>query len=183
MPTTDVIHTLRKTRSPIPSLRLPRRSGIYAIYLKEGSSLEGINIEHDKPIYIGSTSNLAERALEHHLNSDSTGFSTVRRTIGAMMKSEFQLRAIPRRSGPANSNFVNYKFFPAGENLLTRWMQENIEIGFCPIFELDDCKIIEKELIKTFHPALNLTGWKNTYRPRIELLRKACADEARNYAG
>ena len=42
---------------------------------------------------------------------------------------------------------------------------------------------IEKELIKTFHPALNLTGWKNIYRPRVELLRKACADEARNYAG
>lgn len=177
MDTETVIANLKKTRSTIGYQKIPNRSGIYAIYLKEGSDIKGYSISVDGFIYIGSTVNLKDRGYENHFNSDSTGFSTLRRTIGAIMKEELGIKAIPRRSGASETNFINYKFFGNGDNLLTNWMINNLEIGFCPIFE--DYEKIEKLLIVLLQPILNLKGWDNPYKRRIMELRNKCAIEAR----
>ena len=145
-----VIGELRRTRGPIGTHGFPKKSGIYALFLKKGSDLKGYSVTNDGLIYIGSTDNLAERAQENHFNSDSTGFSTLRRTLGAIMKEDFSLRTIPRSPGPSETNYKNYKFIATGERLLTDWMRNNLEIGYCSIFE--DYEKIEKEMLKSLCP-------------------------------
>ena len=177
----EVVQLLLKTRASIRDIRAPQRSGIYALYLKKGSKIESLGLQSNTLLYIGSSSNLAERGHENHFNSDSTGFSTVRRTFGAIQKSNFNMKAIPRSPGNSNTNITNYKFLPEGEKRLTEWMTNNLEIGMCPIFE--NYKYIEKGLINHLHPPLNLTGWVNPLRQKIMSLRKICSDEARKNAG
>ena len=176
----EALQILLKTRDSIREIRAPRRSGIYALFIKSGSRIESVGILTDTFLYLGSSSNLAERGHENHFNSDSTGFSTVRRTIGAILKGNLNLRAVPRSRGDSNTNKTNYKFLPEGEKRLTEWMTNNLEIGMCPIFE--GYKDIEKELIILLQPPLNITGWANPLRQKIMSLRKICSDEAREYA-
>ncbi len=173
----EVVGELRRTRGSIGTHNFPKKSGIYALFLKKGSGLKGYSVTDDGLIYIGSTDNLAERALENHFNSDSTGFSTLRRTLGAIMKEDFSLKTIPRSPGPSETNYKNYKFIATGERLLTDWMRNNLEIGYCPIFE--DYENIEKEMLKSLCPILNLKGCDNPYKKQIMALRKICSEEAK----
>ncbi|RJO60958.1 hypothetical protein C4544_04095 [candidate division WS5 bacterium] len=172
-----VIEELKRTRGPIGSHSFPKRSGIYALFLKKGSDLKEYSVTGDGLIYIGSTDNLSERAQENHFNSDSTGFSTIRRTLGAIMKEDFDLKTIPRSPGPSETNYKNYKFIAVGEKLLTDWMRNNLEIGYCPIFE--DYEKIEKKMLKFLCPILNLKGCDNPYKKQIMALRKICSEEAK----
>jgi len=176
----EVTQALLKTRASIRDIRAPQRSGIYAIYLKNESNIELLGLEGGALLYVGSSLNLAKRGHENHFNSDSTGFSTVRRTFGAIKKSDFNLKAIPRSNGKSNTNITNYKFIQEGEKQLTEWMMNNLEIGMCPIFE--DYEEIEKKLISLLQPPLNLTGWANPLRSKIMNLRKYCSDEAKKNA-
>ena len=176
-----VIGELRRTRGSIGTHSFPKKSGIYALFLKKGSDLKGYSVPDDGLIYVGSTDNLAERAHENHFNSDSTGFSTLRRTIGAIMKEDFSLKSIPRSPGPSETNFKNYKFLATGEKLLTDWMRNNLEIGYCSIFE--DYENVEKEMLKSLRPILNLKGCDNTYKKQIMELRKLCSEEAKRNRG
>jgi hypothetical protein len=177
----EIITYLEKTKSNIKALRLPQRSGIYAIYLYFGSEIKLLNIKGGSLLYVGSTNNLAERVHEIHFNPDSTGFSTVRRTFGALLKKDLDLKAVPRSSGPSGSNINNYKFFQEGEKRLTHWMVTNLEVGTCPVFE--GYEELEKKLIKELCPPLSLKGWKNPLKNKIMELRKECAAEALKNAG
>ena len=172
-----VIGELKRTRGSIGSHSFPKKSGIYALFLKKGSDLKGYTVPDDNLIYIGSTDNLAERAQENHFNSDSTGFSTLRRTIGAIMKEVFSLKSIPRSHGISETNYKNYKFIATGERLLTDWMRNNLEIGYYSVFE--DYEKIEKEMLKSLRPILNLKGCDNHYKKQIMALRKICSEEAK----
>ena len=69
-----VIGELKRTRGSIGSHSFPKKSGIYALFLKKGSDLKGYTVPDDNLIYIGSTDNLAERAQENHFNSDRIRF-------------------------------------------------------------------------------------------------------------
>jgi len=93
------------------------------------------------------------------------------------MKEDFNLTTIPRSSGTSETNYMNYKFIATGEKLLTDWMRNNLEIGYCSIFE--DYENIEKEMLKYLRPILNLRGCDNPYKKQIMALRKICSEEAR----
>ena len=172
----EIAQKLRETRKPISLAEVPSKCGVYGAFLKAPEDLKGFSKNTDGLIYIGSSSDLREREFEHHLNSENTGFSTLRRSIGAIFKEDFGLKAIPRSSGPSKTNVRNYKFLPEGEEKLTNWMTDNLGVGICP---LGNYESIEKCLISFLMPSLNLTGWDSPYRKEIKALRKKCVDEAR----
>ncbi len=177
MDSNELLEALRATSGPIGQLKVPSDSGVYAWFLQNGVILPGFTVPSDRLIYVGSSSSLAQRQYETHFNSRQTGFSTIRRTLGALLKEELQLTTRPRGRGKTPQDFYCYRFEPDGEERLTTWMQETIQVGICPTGSYE---AVEDELISTALPLLNLKGSANPDAREIKRLRKVCADEARS---
>lgn len=146
---------------------LPPKAGVYGILLN-ASSLPGLDCEG--LVYIGKARNLARRG---HFETDNTSRSTLRRTLGALLKRAIRLRAYARNPNDAS----HYRFNENGEKALTEWMNSNLHIGFSIV--VDDIDEIEKRLIRYCEPALNLSHWMNPQSARIRDLRNKCSEEAR----
>jgi len=168
----DVVACLRETHCFIDELQAPSEAGIYGVFACFPGILAPFPVGNDGLIYIGVSSNLAERECEHHFSSDRTGFSTLRRTLGAILREKLCLVPIPRSPG---SRGCVYRFESEGEDRLTDWMRANLEVGVCCT---GDPKMVECELIALLKPVLNLTKWQNPHRKEIKRLRKQCADDA-----
>lgn len=173
----EIINNLNQSRSKPNNLNVKGSPGLYAIFLNDQRKLDPEAEEKEIVLYVGSSSDLKAREFESHFTSENTGFSTLRRSIGAILKDELNLSAYPRSSGSSESNIRNYKFNSDGEDRLTDWMMENLEIGVCPLVNYQDT---EKEVINKLQPLLNLTHWDNPNRKQIKRLRKECAEEAKN---
>jgi len=68
------------------------------------------------------------------------------------------LSAIPRSAGASESNVRCYRFVKDGEERLTEWMREKLEVGVC---EAGSPEALEADLITSMKPLLNLKGWSN----------------------
>ena len=148
--------------------------GVYAIFAKTPDCLAGIVLPQNGLVYVGLSGNLAKR---NHFKADHSGFSSPRRSFGALLKSELRLTAEPRSPGRSKANYERYRFGGNGERRLSAWMRCSL---MCAIHPFDgDCAILEKRLIKENEPPLNLTGWCNPQKARIQELRKACREEAK----
>ncbi|MGD8414701.1 MAG: hypothetical protein PVF33_10735, partial [Candidatus Latescibacterota bacterium] len=172
-----LVEELDSSRAKPSAIRPPDSSGIYAVCLRDGSILPGIAPGVGGTIYVGRSGNLRQREFDTHFADDQTGFSTLRRSLGAILRDQLRLTAVPRSGGESESNVRSYKFDPDGETRLTSWMTENLEVGVCPVSR-DHYEEVEKDLIAALEPVLNLTGWHNPVRNEIKRLRKRCADEA-----
>lgn len=173
-----ILQILQSSQTSIDQLKAPSEPGVYALFLLEGVTLGGFSTQLDKPIYIGQSGNLAEREFDTHFSSKGSGFSTVRRSLGALLKDDLRLVARPRSRGTSPRDYYCYRFKSDGEDRLTEWMQKNIHVAVQAI-SLDEYQDIEAELIATARPLLNLTGWTNPNSREIKRKRKICADEAR----
>jgi hypothetical protein len=89
------------------------------------------------------------------LSPGGTGFSTLRRSLGAILKAELRLVAIPRSAGASPTNARNYRFEEDGENRLSDWMRSNLAVA---VRAVDDPDKVAGELVALLHPPLNLTG-------------------------
>lgn len=172
----EIIIKLENTCVPIYKLQAPPVSGVYSVFLKEGTRLPLKNLPPNGLIYIGISSSLASREYDTHFASGKTGFSTLRRSLGALLKNELELKAVPRGTGSSPTNYQNYRFTADGEERLTDWMRESLKIGICPV--KDNYKSMEKELIAYLKPVLCLKGWPNPNAGFIKDLRKKCVEEA-----
>lgn len=177
--TDRALEALRRDRAPIDS-SIDTSGGVYAWFAREAMSIGPIEVSTSDPIYVGRATNLAIREYAHHLSPQSTGWSTLRRSIGALLKTELQLVAIPRGSGGSDSDFTHYRFEVDGERRLTDWMLEHLELGMCPV---DDPTQVEAGLPGLLAPPLNLKDCRNPEAQQVRALRKACADEARKRSG
>lgn len=167
-----VANGLRDSRRSIDLLQAPKAPGVYALYASAAGTIGGFAAGEDGLIYVGVSSDLAAREFEQHFGSDSSGFSTVRRSLGAILKGQLGLTAIPRSPGSQPSS---YRFSDDGELRLTGWMRDNLQVGVCSI---GSALAVETELIVLLKPVLNLTKWPNPARREIKRLRKICACEA-----
>lgn len=147
-----------------------------AYFLADGAELPGVSSASGSPVYVGVSSNLAEREFNTHFVAGQTGFSTLRRSVGAILKNELSLRARPRGTGTSKTNFTNYRFDDTGEQRLSAWMHEHLRVAIESVAQPDT---LERELIALACPPLNLKGWPNPEAVTIKALRIACADEAR----
>jgi hypothetical protein len=154
----------------------PMASGVYAWFLDHPAALPTISSHSGSPIYVGLSSNLHERGDETHFRDGSTGFSTLRRSLGALLKSELDLQAEPRGTGASRQNYQCYRFDDAGEVRLTSWMLQHLRVG---VAEHPAPDTIETALIVVGEPPLNLTKWANPHRATIKALRSECVAEAR----
>lgn len=152
-----------------------KTAGIYAYFIERADKFRSIALPADGLLYIGMTdSSLDARCHFEHAHS---GFSTFRRSLGAILKLQLQLRALPRAHGPSRTNVLSYRFDADGEHRLTEWMRQNLNYANCEIAA--EAAKIEREAIRVACPPLNLVGWQNPQRSEIRRLRALCVAEAK----
>lgn len=160
----------RYRASELPSHDGP---GIYALFLADRPEIPGLTVESGV-LYIGMTESSLE--VRNHFNHAHSGFSSPRRSLGALLKEQLNLRALPRAPGASSTNVRNYRFTDEGEERLVAWMGNHLTYALCPVDR--DVRKIESRLIGELRPPLNLTGWRNPQGSRMKALRKACCLEA-----
>jgi hypothetical protein len=132
----DVTTVLVQNLSPLSEVsRFPNKRGLYAFGLLSNPFKDSeifAHLSNASFIYLGkSESSLQNRIQNTHLSTKRTGSSTLRRTLGALLREELDLVPIPRSLTEETSrSFRNYKFQPDGEDRLTKWMQRHLLISF-----------------------------------------------------
>jgi hypothetical protein len=162
----------------------PKQGGIYALFLVGDADLGDFG-QSGCLIYIGiAKESLQNRDLRQHFRNGLTGSSTLRRSLGAILKNRLQLIAIPRGSGTDSRRFNNYRFSDEGERELTSWMVSNLELGYWvpdrPLTYQQLRKEEERVTIE-FRPTLDLdrrTRNNNPFADMLSGLRKICKMEA-----
>jgi hypothetical protein len=172
----QVVNRLTSDAGLLDDLEAPRSPGVYAYSFRAGSSLPRVSSPGGNPVYIGLSGNLAQREFDTHFAEGKTGFSTLRRSLGAILKNELGLRAPPRGTGASKANITNYRYYDEGERRQREWMHEHVPIAIEPVPIPDE---LEQQLIALACPPPNLKGWATLRRQTIRARRKACADEAR----
>jgi len=165
----------------------PKKQGLYCFMLAISSDLHQFGEDCDI-IYVGiSKQNLNSRDIKTHFNSKRTGASTLRRSLGAILKVDFNLTAYPRSKKRTKQDIYCYKFNAAGEDKLTEWMLNNLLVGYCAFtnrIEYEFLRNYEEDIFKILHPSLDLdrrTRQLNVYYPELDRLRKICRTEARRH--
>lgn len=162
-------------RACTPSQALPISSaGAYAVLLAAPASLPTVVPGRDGLLYVGMT----DQGLDarNHFQHAHSGFSTLRRSLAAVLKEALNLKAIPRGPGSSKTNVRNYRFTDKGERVLTEWMNRNLLLTQVAVDA--DLSAFEADLIALLEPPLNLKGWPNPQRDMVKRLRAACAAEA-----
>ena len=160
-------------------LPFPDAPGVYAYFLQPDAdplSLAPVALEAgaDGLLYVGTSANLRTR---DHLMPAHSGVSTLRRSLGALLKDRIRLEAGPRARGPSATNRRNYRFLGTGEQDLTRWMRQYLVYASYTL-SLAEVANIETGLIRHLRPPLNLKGWDNPQARAIRDLRDRCVAEA-----
>ena len=176
MDVAQVLNDLSTNRCPVSDLDAPPDPGVYAFFLQEGAVLPEVQAGRDGLLYIGLSTNLAQRQFDTHFQAGETGFSTVRRSFGALLIEVLGLRPRPRGRGSSNTNYMNYRFDEPGEDRLSAWMSEHLEVA---VRQVDDPGPLEEDLLRHARPPLNLKGWPNPDAAAIKALRKKCVQAAR----
>lgn len=151
----------------------------YAIHVRPGKELTIHDIPLNGLIYIGEADRIDRRGP---LQDKYSGSCSFRRTLGALLKEQLNLRAVPSGTGNTNRDCINYCFAQEDEMKLTNWIQENLEVSPFPLgntWGRPRDRISKREAIRETRPALCLTAWSNPYMKELQALRKVCADEAR----
>jgi hypothetical protein len=163
--------------------KFSEQPGIYAFYYEGQSQIyNGIAFRSGGLLYIGKTeSSQKSRDANTHFKSGKTGSSTVRRSLGAVLRQSLGLNPIPRNATDySKGRFSPYKFDVESEVRLTQWMKAHVSMSF---FEFnaspDQIDALETELINKLEPALNIekNQW-GLYREKMQKLRKSCAEIA-----
>ena len=157
--------------------------GIYAIGF-EGENfpfpLKTLSVTNGDIIYIGKTnSSQKRRVLNTHFRSGRTGSSTLRRSLGALLRKELTLKPIPRSL--VNGRVRDYKFIIESENKLTEWMINNLTVSFYNYLGGKRLlRELESEIISILNPILNIDGNAiNQNGSLIKELRAKCRELAK----
>jgi hypothetical protein len=181
----NVLLELENTKSNIDLINLPSKPGIYAIFLNNDTLLNSIP-NCKKLLYLGKAEkSLKSRDYKTHFATGKSGSSTVRRSLGALLKKELNLHAIPRSPKETKQDLYNYKFTEEGEINLTNWMKQNLLIGFFVYDPSHNDNIslrdFEGEMLSSTNPLLDLdyrTRNQNRFSQKLMELRKECKSKA-----
>jgi hypothetical protein len=147
---------------------LPNISGVYALFLREISSLPNIIPLEGGLIYIGRGRSLVNRC---HFNGRTERHSP-RRSLAALLWQELLLEPELRSNG-------NYGLSKSSEIRLDAWMRENLLMAFDT---LDDFEVVEDVLIKQFAPPLNLKQCAQSAQHKtVKDLRDAMREYAKSH--
>ena len=102
--TESVFRYLNDNRSGPDDLPYCPEPGVYAIFAAQSECLPLIVLPPSALVYIGRSDNLAKRS---HFSKAHSGFSSPRRSLGALLKSALRLKAKPRSPGRSKTNYKN----------------------------------------------------------------------------
>ena len=174
---TEEIRTAMKAAAHAWAPGSPIQTGFYAVYLKDGMGLPPVTTHADGLLYIGMTKK-GFAARDHFYPQNGSSSSTFRRSLGAILKDELGLKALPRSQSPRWQSYYCYRFSVEGEAALSEWMFDSLELARIP-FE-GNVLAAENALIALLEPPLNLVGWRNPQKPALATLRRGCAMEAKD---
>lgn len=121
----DIAKDLLDRQKPIGETASSKKTGLYGIFAKSRDCLPGVTVPETEIVYVGMTEDSLE--TRNHFLAKSSGFHSPRRSLGAILKLELGLRAVPRAPGPSPTNHGNYSFAEDGEDRLTEWMRCNLD--------------------------------------------------------
>lgn len=166
----------QKTRASV----LPDKPGNYIIVLRSTSSLPIkvqisttpilTSFQHKKEkynvVYVGKSSkSLRIRDYKQHFTG-TAGNSTIRKSLGCLLG----FKLIPRDINSPQNGKTTFDEFD--ERTLTEWMKDNLLLFY---YANNDYANVEKELIRTYNPPLNLQGNFNKtnldFRKELSALR------------
>lgn len=185
--TDEIIKSINKTTKSLKDIsNLPKEQGIYVFYIDNTNDLGKFG-KPGQPIYVGlSEKNLNSRDTETHLKTGQTGWSTLRRSIGAILKAKLKLTAEKRDNSTKKLRADKYKFDEKGERELTEWMMNNLKMGYWstskPLTK-DKLRIEEEKVIIKLKPTLDLdirTKKFNLLAIELDALRESCRQEVNN---
>ena len=182
--TITIIELLKSGLTPFMEIQhFSEKPGVYAIALIGDDfpfPLKTPSLTNGDIIYIGKTNTSGKRrVLKTHFKSGRTGSSTLRRSLGAILRNELTLKPIPRSL--VDGRVRDYKFIIESENKLTEWMINNLTVSF---YDFEGGKRLLKELesdiISILKPILNIDGNAiNQNRSLIKELRAKCRELAK----
>ena len=164
------------------------KSGIYALFFNGNIfPLKDFAPGNDDLVYLGkSESTQVARDERTHFTTGKTGSSTLRRSLGALLRDELSLIPVPRNNDDFDAGRRSiYKFDSPSEERLTNWMKDNLAIAFheaeLPSAEL---ALLESAVIAEMKPVLNIDSRNpgNQFAGVIRAARKICADFANRVA-
>jgi hypothetical protein len=168
---------------PVAEAVVPDARGLYAIHADKQAWRElGLGEPPDaRPLYVGKAEeSLLRRDVYQHFGDGRTGWSTLRRSLAALLRETLHLRAIPRNpTKPAD--FDRFGLDPNDDRKLTDWMRSRLGIAtWCP-----DATVVlrpaERELVGAWLPPLNLQGVRTPWSSQLSAARRFMADEARRW--
>ena len=167
---------------PLRHADLPSAPGCYVL-VADHEAMRELDLQAcsgQTALYVGkSEDSIRKRASSTHLTKNRTGSSTLRRSVGALLRLKLDLHPQPRSPKRTEKDIQNYKFDCTGETRLTEWIAANLRV-----MGVESCnpKATEGKLISGLHPPLNLMGWENPHGEMIRAARAECANLARGRA-
>ncbi|MDE0777070.1 MAG: hypothetical protein OSB43_12410 [Nocardioides sp.] len=163
--------------------QVPKDPGLYAFYgdAQAWSALDLSPAFDEQPLYVGKAEkSLNGRDVGTHFSTGKTGSSTVRRSLAALLVEALDLVAVPRNvSRPDGS--ANYSLEPAGDERLSRWMEERLELATWVKPEDVVLNDVETEVLLRLRPPLNLDKVGEP-RERLRRARSVLAAASRSWS-
>jgi len=184
----DIIDTFDKSKKPTGKMKdLKPEPGIYCFYLKQHANLDRFG-QGGQAIYLGVSLDLNGREINQHLKTGETGWSSFRRSIGAILKNRYKMTA-ERRDPPHVKKLRadKYKFDREGEVKITDWIISSTDFAYwiSPnlLISKSELEKLELLLLKQVKPTLDLdrrTKHLNPLAADLDQLRKICREEVRS---
>lgn len=169
--------------SPDSAKSIPHESGIYAIFLADDEGLPADlkecvkkRVRNDGLLYVGISGDLEER-LNEHFTSKTSGFSTLRRSVGALLKDHLGLKAVSRDPNKKESNRFCFDTDDGSEGRLNGWMQKWLRFSCYPVEGINDRQ--KAKVIRYLAPPLNRKKGNPSPCILLESEIKECQNEAK----
>jgi hypothetical protein len=142
-----------------------------------------------RPLYLGKAeASLAGRDVSTHFGyvregrrTSVTGYSTLRRSLAALLRDVRGFRAQPR-SVAKPGHYASYGLSSAQDEELSAWMRERLRLSCWEMsheIAVPELGLVERAVFRRLLPPLNLADIVTPWRPRVVAARQAMTAEAR----
>lgn len=173
-------HLVSEKKNFLEISTFSKKPGIYAIFFSgKPFPLENKEPKPDEVIYIGKTESSQEkRDAKTHFKSGKTGSSTLRKTIGSLLRKKYNLKPIVRsNSDILKRRLSHFKFDDISEDIISKWMKNNLALSFYEYPKSkNEIEKLETFLIQKLIPILNID--KNPSNPFSKTLKKMRKESA-----
>lgn len=159
---------------------VPKEPGLYAFYGDDHawSQLRLTPANGGQPLYVGKAEgSLNERDVLTHFAAGKTGWSTVRRSLAALLADGLALVAVPRNLAKPDGS-AKFGLDMASEARLSDWMEKRLSLATWTKPDRVILDEIETAVLRRLRPPLNLNKVGES-RADLREARKRMADLAR----